>query len=185
MPRSIAVLDADVLVPVLLCDLLLTLFDSDLYLPVVSPTILAEVERNLVADFPHIESAALRRRVAHMSEALTFHSHSVGEIVPDALAGINRKDHHVAALAIAQGADVVVTNDRRLRREINSVGLTLTAVSADEFALNLLATQREKVLAVIDTLVAKRTRHPVTRQELIDRLTRSVPRFTAGLRHSE
>jgi hypothetical protein len=39
MNRSVAVLDADVLVPVLVCDLLLSMFDAELFQPAVSPTI--------------------------------------------------------------------------------------------------------------------------------------------------
>jgi len=37
----VAVLDADVLVPILSCDLLLSAFDADLYQPVVTPTVSA------------------------------------------------------------------------------------------------------------------------------------------------
>ena len=40
MSTLVAVLDADVLVPILSCDLLLSAFDEDLYHPVVTPTIL-------------------------------------------------------------------------------------------------------------------------------------------------
>ena len=32
------------------------------------------------------------------------------------MATVNRKDRHVAATALAHGADLVVSNDRRLRR---------------------------------------------------------------------
>jgi hypothetical protein len=59
----VAVLDADVLVPILSSDLLLSAFDADLYQPVVTATILGEVERTLYADFGHLDPVALRRRV--------------------------------------------------------------------------------------------------------------------------
>lgn len=49
MPRLVAALDADVLVPILPCDFLLTAFDVGLYEPVVSTEALVEVERNLIA----------------------------------------------------------------------------------------------------------------------------------------
>ena len=40
MSIMVAVLDADVLVPILSCDLLLSAFDEDLYRPIVTATIL-------------------------------------------------------------------------------------------------------------------------------------------------
>ncbi len=49
MSTLVAVLDADVLVPILSCDLLLSAFDEDLYRPVVTATILHETERTTEA----------------------------------------------------------------------------------------------------------------------------------------
>jgi len=54
MPRLIAALDADILVPILAYDFLLTAFDLGLYEPIVSTEAIVEVERNLIADFPHL-----------------------------------------------------------------------------------------------------------------------------------
>src|SRR5680860_1382621 len=86
------------------------------------------------------------------------------------------------ATALAHGVDLVVSNDRRLRREINALGGPLRAVTGDEFAQQLLADQPDGIDAAIDALVAKRTRRPVTRGELIDQLAGSFPRFAAELR---
>jgi hypothetical protein len=70
MPRLVAALDADVLVPIISCDFLLTAFDLGLYEPVVSTDAIAEVERNLIEDLPQLDSASLRRRVGQMRDAL-------------------------------------------------------------------------------------------------------------------
>ena len=75
MTSLVAVLDADVLVPILSCDLLLSAFDADLYRPVVTATILDELERNLVEHFAQIDPAALRGRVAQVAAALSHHTH--------------------------------------------------------------------------------------------------------------
>lgn len=53
-PGPTAVLDTDVLVPVAACDFLLTAFDHGLYEPIVSTAALAEIERTLIEDFPHL-----------------------------------------------------------------------------------------------------------------------------------
>ncbi|MFZ6003043.1 MAG: hypothetical protein ACOYXM_03850 [Actinomycetota bacterium] len=74
MAGPVAVLDADVLVPILSCDLLLTAFDHDLYQPIITPKILDEVERNLLRAFPHLDPDALRRRVEQMRRALALHT---------------------------------------------------------------------------------------------------------------
>ncbi len=185
MSQPVAVLDADVLVPVLVCDLLLSLFDADLFQPAVSPTILAEVERSLIVDFPRLDPGGLRRRVGHMARALALHVHDVAQEADAALAVVNRKDRHVAALAIIHHADLVVTNDRRLRREINALGLPLQAFSADEFVVRLVLDDRTRVDEVVDDLVTKRQRRPVTRAALLDQLAVALPRAIAELRSAD
>lgn len=55
-------------------------------------------------------------------------------------------------------------------------------MTGDEFAQRLLDDQPDGIAAAIDALVAKRTRRPVTRTELIEQLTSSFPGFTAELR---
>ena len=123
MPRLVAALDADVLVPILSCDFLLTAFDLGLYEPVVSTEAIAEVERNLIDDFPHLDPGSLRRRVGQMRDALDDHLVDPGSLddVPD----INPKDRHVIAAALAGEASIVVTNDQRLRAEIEAADLDL------------------------------------------------------------
>lgn len=170
------------LVPILSCDLLLSAFDEDLYRPVVTATILDEIERNLVAGFTHLDPVALRGRVAQVGAVLSLHIHDEGDVTAAAVATVNCKDRPVVATALAHCADLVVSNDRRLRREINALGGPLLAVTGDEFAQRLLIDQPGGVDAAIDALVAERTHRPVTRSELIDQLAGSFPGFAADLR---
>ena len=181
MPTPVAVLDADVLIPILTCDLLLTAFDYDLYRPIITVTILDEVERNLVDAFTHLDPAVLRDRVAQVAAALSLHTHDEGDVNAVTVATVNRKDRHVAATALQHDADLIVSNDRRLRREINALDQPLQAVTADEFAQQLLADQPDGIDAAIDALVAKRTRRPITRIELVDQLSATFPGFAAEL----
>jgi hypothetical protein len=64
MAGIVAALDANVLVPILACDFLLTAFDLGAYEPVVSEDVLGEVERNLREDFPKLDRADVAYRVA-------------------------------------------------------------------------------------------------------------------------
>ena len=74
MSTLVAVLDADVLVPILSCELLPSAFDEDLYRPVITATILDETERNLVDGLhpPRPDSPARPCR-AGCSRPLTSH----------------------------------------------------------------------------------------------------------------
>ncbi len=183
MTGPVAVLDADVLVPILSCDLLLTAFDHDLYQPIITSKIFDEVERNLLRSSPHLDADALRRRVDQMRQALALHTRPDAD-GGDALEGINRKDRHVVAVALAHTANIVVTNDRRLRQEVAALGQPLRAVSADDFAVGLLGHDRDGVEQVIDALVAKRVRRLVTREELLDQLVGALPSFVTALKRN-
>ncbi len=185
MPTLVAVLDADVLVPILSCDLLLTAFDADLYRPVVTAGILDEVERNLIDGFPQFDPGALRSRVADLAAALSLHTHDQGDTTAAEIASVNRKDRHVVAAALTHAADVVVSNDRRLRREVNALDRAVRAMTADEFAQRLLADRPDGIDAVIDALVAKRTRRPVTRAALLAQLAGTFPQFVAEVRRRD
>jgi len=70
MPIGVAVIDANRLVPIVACDFLLTAFEYGVFEPIVSATVLDEVERTLIDDFPHVDPDGLRRRVSHMRAAL-------------------------------------------------------------------------------------------------------------------
>ncbi len=61
-----AVLDANVLVPILSCDLLLTAARHELFQPIWSPTILDEVTRNIIAINPDLDPERLKARIAAM-----------------------------------------------------------------------------------------------------------------------
>ena len=179
MPRLVAALDADVLVPILSCDFLLTAFDLGLYEPVVSAETVAEVERNLIEDFPHLDPAGLRRRVGQMREALDDQLVDPGS-VDEGSPVINPKDRHVIAAALAGEASIVVSNDKRLRAETESADLGLLAMSADDFATHLWTLAPDDVDEVINTLVAKRTKQPVTAHDLIEAMRGSFPTMTAA-----
>jgi hypothetical protein len=60
--KEVVVVDADVLIPILSCDFLLTGLDLAVYELVVSPMVLDEVERHLLADFPGQDPARLTAR---------------------------------------------------------------------------------------------------------------------------
>ncbi|MFT3854179.1 MAG: PIN domain-containing protein [Ilumatobacteraceae bacterium] len=174
--RLVAVLDADVLVPILSCDLLLSAFEHDLFQPVVTPKILTEVEHTLIDDFAHLDPAALTRRATQLAHALRLHT-LPDPTITDAVESVNRKDRHVVAAALTAKANLVVTNDKRLRRETTGMGESLRATTADGFMVTLDKSSPESIDAALDAMIAKRLRRPITKPELLNQLTASFPEF--------
>lgn len=140
----------------------------------VSTQVLAEVERNLIDDFPRLAPAGAHRRVGQMRDALSDQIIAPGSLdsVPES---INQKDRHVVATALAGEASVVVTNDKQLRAEIAHADIDVVAMSADTFAAHLWRLMPDELNEVIDILVTKRTRQPITAEELMGAMRGPFP----------
>ena len=109
----VVVVDADVLIPILSCDFLLTGLDLALYELVVTPKILDEMERHLRSDFPDQD----RDRLAVRAERVRFalRNSVAQDVTPTAAVdAVNAKDRHVAMAAIAGRATIVVRYNRIL-----------------------------------------------------------------------
>ncbi|NYT96375.1 hypothetical protein [Salinispora sp. H7-4] len=85
---TIAVLDANVLIPNALCDFLLRLAEEDVYQPRWSPAILDEVRRHVP-----VSAAAIDRRIAFMNAAFGDALVIVGDALIDQM-GNDPKDRH-------------------------------------------------------------------------------------------
>jgi rRNA-processing protein FCF1 len=173
----VASLDANVIVPIVPCDFLLTAFDHGLYEPIVSTTVIDEIERALAVDFPHLELAAVRRRVAAMRSVLA--DQTVDGSAVDVPGTVNEKDRHIVGGALEAESHLIVTNDRRLRGEIADAGLEVCAVDLDTFARRLWESSPGAVAKVVDDLVRKRRRRPVTKAEMWDAIGEHMPSLPA------
>lgn len=150
-----AVLDANVLVPILSCDLLLTAARYELFQPIWSPSILGEVTRNIIEINPDLDPDRLGARIAAMSKSFPSASLSGWEPVPSV---VNEKDQHVLSVALAAEADVVVTEDAQLRRQLRADG-RIGAQRLDEFLVSQ-ATDDAEGWALVVVAMARRRRNP-------------------------
>lgn len=107
MPKIRVLLDACVLLPYQLADLLLRLAEVDMYEPLWSEEILTEVERNLVEKFD-VSPEKASRRLAHMRSAFPNALVEGYEALMPAMTN-HPKDRHVAAAAVRGGAALIVT----------------------------------------------------------------------------
>lgn len=177
-----AVLDANVLYPLPLRDTLLRIAETELYDPYWSERILDEVARNLILDGRATEDQAARLAAA-MDGAFD------GAAVPeDAIARIepamtnDPKDRHVLAAAVASEAQAIVTFNLKDFPAEACEPFAIEPIHPDDFLLDLYELSRSVVSEVVERQAAVLRRPPMTKDELVDRLAVTVPRFAAALR---
>ena len=144
-----ALLDANVLYPAGLRDLLLRLADRYLYAPLWSANIHAEWMSSLLADRTDIDPGVLERTRTVMDE------HFPDAVVTDyqrIAAGLDLPDpddRHVLAAAIRGGADVIVTANLRDFPASRLAAHAISAQHPDDFISDLFQTHPETVLAAV------------------------------------
>ena len=169
MARPVALLDANVLYPARLRDLLIRLDIAGLYQARWSEQILDECFQNLVEDRPDLADGRLDRTRERMKVALpdamvTDHEHLIdARDLPDP------DDEHVLAAAIKAGATHLVTNNLD-DFPAEKVPDGLIVVSADAFVTELAEEDIETVLVVVETQAGQLRHPPMTTTELLDGL---------------
>lgn len=180
--RYTAVLDANVLYPALLRDVLLSLAHADLYSAKWSAHIREEWTRALLKDRPdmgaQIESAAEMMEAAIPDCLVTGYEHLiVGLRLPDP------DDRHVLAAAIAGHADAIITwNEKDFPKEIlDPFGIELQ--TPDEFVLNQVMLKGAPAWTAIKGMRERWDRPQYTAIALVDLLEkRGLPQTAAHLR---
>lgn len=179
MPPSSAVLDANVLVPIALCDLLIRSGEAGLFRPLFTETILAEVERTLVGDLGIAPSGA-RRRVGAMRIASPVTMIAGYESLIAAMPN-DPDDRHVLAAAVHAGARVIVTQNPRHFSADALAPYGVAAQSVDRFLLDLFAADPEAVTSAIRAQAAALTRPPQSVEQVLARLATEAPRFVRAV----
>lgn len=175
-----AVLDANVLLPLNLADLLLRLAEAETYRPLWSEQLLDEVERNLVTQLGKtVEQSG--RRVAAMRKAfpdamITGHEPLISVMTN------HPKDRHVLAAAVRANAEVVVTANLKDFPAAALAPYDIHAVGPDDFLLDQLELHPRRTLRCLYELAADRVRPPTTIDAVLWRLCGVVPRFSAQAR---
>jgi predicted nucleic acid-binding protein len=176
----IAVLDANVLIPNALCDLLLRLAEEDVYLPRWSAEILDEVRRNL----PNVAPAAIERRIAFMSAAFdTAIITGYEGLIPEMTNHI--KDRHVLAAAVACDADRIITCNLRDFPRASCEPHGVEPEHPDDFLCNLWDREPRLVIRIITEQAADTGRRGprLTPHEILDYLASAgARRFAAVVR---
>jgi hypothetical protein len=178
-----ALLDANVLHPMVLCDLLIRLAQRGLYRALWTREILAEVVATVLRRRPDLSIELLRRRTEAMQTTLQDATVEGYEALVPSLHELGA-DAHVVAAAVFSHADIIVTSNVRdfPERVLDRYGIA--ALLPDDF---LGQQWWVDPVAVADTLVQQArgtTRPPLTPDDILTRLRFMAPSFVTVVRAS-
>jgi predicted nucleic acid-binding protein len=169
----VAVLDANVLYPQWLRDVMLTLAAMGYYEPRWSSQILDEMRRNVLADHPAIEP----RRFDHTTIAALRAAFPEAWVDPaeDLIAAMDNEpgDRHVLATAIATQAHLVVTSNVTDFRSPRFVASGRVAVETPTDFLITVLDSHPDLMATVLLHLATRRRGTETIADVLDQLARN------------
>ena len=183
MKRTTAVLDACVLVPISLCDIMLELADAGLFQPLWTKEILAETRKSLV-EKTGVPTEKVERRMGYMVAAQPMAAVAGFESLIPSM-GNHPKDRHVLAAAVHAGCPTIVTVNLADFPASALAPHGVEAVSPDEFLLRILRANRAATWTAIDHKRASYRVPPRTMDQVYDHFTMTVPRFAAELRRGD
>lgn len=170
-----AVLDACVLYPVGVRDLLLSVAERGVYVPRWTPTILDEMAKNIVEDGRATMDQVTAMR-AQMERA--FPDAAVRGYEPLVAAMTNHpKDRHVLAAAVRADIGLIVTDDVDGFDEAARAPYEIDVQTADEFLSYALDHDPPSVIGAVQAMATKRRRPPVTARQLVMSLSERLPVF--------
>lgn len=157
-------LDTCVLLKPYLCDTLLSVAEAGVYCLLLSPMVMAELERNLARR--GLDEKRITHRLDQMNKAfpdalVTGYEALIDEMVNDP------KDRHVLAAAVRGGAEVLVTENLR---DFPAEAIRLydiDVVSQDAFLLDQLDLHPAEVIAALRRQVSRYHREPRTVESLL------------------
>ena len=174
-------LDACVLVPNWLRDVLLTAAQFELYRPCWSPTVLSETRNTLINKIgvaPENADYTLNMVCTAFPEALVTGYEPFIAGMP-----VNDKDKHVVAATLIGRAELIVTNNLADFPQGLLAPIGLKAKSADTFLSDLLARYPKEILGVLNFMAentGKAGKPELTLYDVVQAIGASAPNFAAA-----
>lgn len=179
---TVALLDANVLYPTTLRDLLMWLAISGTYDAHWTGRIQNEWTRNLLADQPQLTAQRLERTKTLMDQALPGALVTGYEAIIDNLKLPDADDRHVLAAAIHTEAQLIVTLNLRDFPPSTLEPFGVRALHPDDFVLMLAYNDPTGVLRAASAQRENFKQPPLTRAEYLERLGRQgLTRFARWL----
>jgi predicted nucleic acid-binding protein len=166
--RFTAILDACVLYPAPVRDILLCLAEQQLYQPKWSDRIQKEWKRNLLDNRPDLADTQLEYTINQMNRA--FPDAEIGDyaslvkrlLLPD------KDDRHVLAAAIRSRADIIITFNLKDFPAKELGKFDVEAVHPDRFIINLIDLNQGSVLRAFKQQIQQLTHPKKTEKEVLD-----------------
>ena len=178
-----AVLDANVLYPAPLRDLLLRLAEQGLYRPRWSAQILEELRRNIVADRRSNEERAQRLLTEMRRHFLGAEVRPRPEVIERMTNAV--EDRHVLAVAVQSGADIIVTSNLRDFPATALAPLGVEAHSPDEFLRQMYESDPQAIVKVLVDQAAALIAPPLTVDDVLNALDLHAPQTLRLIRETE
>lgn len=180
--RFTAILDTNVIYPIIVRDLLFWLAHYDLYTPKWSSHIFNEWKEVMIRK--GVEESVAERRINIANRAF-----------PDALVNNYKKlmkslelpdkdDRHVLAAAIKVNANVIVTNNLKDFPEEYLLEFGLSRKSADDFLLDIIDLNPKEAIKAFREMVVNKKNPPLDAYEVLESLRKANLKNTADYLHA-
>jgi predicted nucleic acid-binding protein len=182
--RFVVVLDANVLYPFRVRDVLLRFAQAGLFRARWSPTIIDEWRRSLLARRPDKE-ASIMSQIAAMERAFPEACVVGGDSLIESLDLPDPDDRHVLATAIRAGAEHIVTENLRDFPDEKLEAFGTSAVSADDFLSSTFELYPAEAIAVLRAMRRDYDNPPFTPDEFIfDLQKKGLPKLASMLKEN-
>lgn len=175
-------LDANVIYSITLTDVLLTLAEHDLFLPLWSPRVLQEAQEAASRTLPDAAQQAFRKRLLIMDQAFPESSIHVEESEWSRFDLPDPDDRHVLAAAVQGQADALVTRNIKDFPQKLLAPFAIQAITPDDLLCLSLRRTPETTITAMRELIDSRHRPPMSLSGFANRLERSgAARFASTI----
>ncbi|XOV94279.1 MAG: PIN domain-containing protein [Bacteroidota bacterium] len=183
--RFTAVLDTNVLYPVIIRDLLFWFAHYDLYTPKWSQHIFEEWRKVIIKNHKGLKADQLTRQIQLANEIFPFAMVKNYDKLVDSLELDDPDDRHILAAAIKENANVIVTqnlSDFPLKY-VASFGIDVK--SPDDFICDIIDLDHEKSVEAFRQMVLQKKNPDVDEYEVLDMLRNNGLKKSADFIHSQ
>ena len=165
-----SILDANVLYPAPLRDLLLNIAELELYEPKWSDKIQNEWTENLLKNRKDLKSSQLNRTVKLMNEAFQKANVKGFASIQSKLKLPDPNDCHVLAAAIKSKSSIIITNNLKDFPRATLKKYKIKAISPDKFIVRLLKEDKESIEQALLNQLKSLKNPPLSKSELLELL---------------
>lgn len=180
--RFTAVLDTNIIYPIIIRDLLFWFAHYDLYTPKWSTQIFNEWERLMIRK--DVDKMEIKKRIQNANLAFPDAMVKNYERLIDYLQLPDENDRHVLAAAIKVNADVIVTNNLKDFPKGYLSEFGLTRKSADDFLTDIIDLNSTEAITAFREMVLYKKNPPLDEFDVLDSLRKVGLKNTADYLHT-